>query len=565
MAEVELVRDGDEVFVITREGRRPCPLLRPSARVPLPGDPVPSLAPLLIQTEPDALVLGEYLWRALGIADPGDGDLPVLDIVTTDRELAALPWQWLAPGKLLLADRVHIRVHQRAPAPVPWSLSPSALVLEPDPGSSTASTAWSAALPRVAVRAESDAEAWMAGLAGQDLAHLVVEQARGRTLEIGAGRTLNLDRLCAVLHEHGPRLFVLEGPPLLANVAAELAAHCRALSHISSERPGEAGPTLGRAIWGSNLSLDDAHHALARSLPLTQAPRAFGEAPPPRMAADEDAPEGRWYLSDAWRVRLDRRTQTLVAIGEMKLQARQLPAVPEKHPGVVLVWHGPPERDLGRFRLRLEQELREERIPAESRAVSWPRFLTWREAAGVLAAAVGASSEAGLPAALAARVPVGEAPYGVLLLTFEIVGANVRDAARLQAPDLLGKVLKGWRDLVQRLPERVLPVLGIPIATSDATRPLIVELAAAAKKLPPELRPLRLLVLDELPNVVHDDIVTLIREEGLIDDADLWDDVADEILHRTGGVYDRVIRAVETLRWDWPNLYAAAKERKSRR
>ena len=526
--------------------------------------------------------LGAHLWGALPRPPRPVEEGGVL-IRTSDPALATLPWHLLARGGVHLVPGVSVRVELLDGVAPPWSLAPSILVL--DPGDGAIAEAWRLMLAghpehgsaRATVIEVIEPDALLAALDGPDVLHLVVDGETLRTapaaptLPLVGGRGIRWQGLFDAITRNPPRLVILEvaGPAgrLLAGRAAALAAKCPAVSVlpvVPGEPPGEAGVHLGRMVWHDNLPLDLAHRVLIERETRGPAcwPWTFGQARPPRITAEE--PHQEWYLSDRWRVRLDRRKQTHVAMGEIReLGPRTATALRrEDRPALVLIWHGPRTSDLPRYRVRLEQEIRRLKIPIEPVPLAWPKRHTADELAAVWATKLGLPDPALVPGALAGLCSPGTSEFGVVFASFPVGGAKT--PAHLLGARELVDCLKAWRDLTRGFADRVLPVLGIAIEHGGLATELVRALPAAIKDRRGELRPLTVILLDELPDVVAEDVADLILEERAVlrIDPEAVDAVADEVIWRSKGVYEQAIRLVETLPWHWETLYAAAKARR---
>lgn len=589
-------------------------LLRPAEPVRGHGwsEPLNALGEIHRLKEPQQHAIGEHLARALDLPPLVEGD--VLSLHVGPLWLRALPWHLLRSG---VSSLVHLGVEvqvlpDQGPGQAPLGLHLRVLAVDLRPVAAEVGLAelWSDALhisegERHAVSVQTTPPPSLPPL---DVLHLLVEpDAPDGVLRLLPGYAWTA--LPERLRTQHPRLLILESeaPPTrgLVELAARLSELVPCVVLACAPAPDDTlddafrtGPRLVSTMLTGPMSAAMAARRLSEQTPRPPGRQlwVWGGAIPARPPRVEEL--GRWYFDPGWRLTLDRKTQTRIAIGAIKdgrdaresgLQLRDLDrqSQPDRpsaddhlgHAAVVLLWHGEEHSGLERFRARLELEVQRERLGCVPLGLLWPEVPGEADWSAELARALGCS----LPRSREAQA---EALRGALRhhISREL---NLRDEALrgaavlmlYQEPlhegmankDVSGELLEryiGWfRDTVAPLsPRHAVPVLALAVRGGPQD-PLIVGLRSRLGQAVDALRPVELVDLPVLPDILPTDVVDHIIKYKLMRECAPPEirEVADYIVDRTGGHYEPTLWWVEQIPWVWRTFLRDARQRKRTR
>lgn len=569
---------------------RPIHELRSVGVVALPSGPrtlAAAVAELHALPPADLRALGAWLYAALGPPTLLEGG-SALKLAVEPLFQRSLPWHLLHDGVNWLTHRgVQIQVQARAQQPLAYlGLNLRVRAVDLRSVDSGLRAAWEDALLPYSPDAQRllvDEIGQAAELTGRqpplDLLHVLVEPGQpeqpGLDLSLLGGSVWGELDLRWALEVQPPRILILEapGPPGhgLRRRAAALAELVPCVVLACPARDGVAlstGVRLVETMFAEALPPVAAARAIeaAEAREPARAISCYGGTATPRPPKEDRW--ARWYLDDGWRVSLDRKDQTALALGEIRAAARDRARSSKEDPGhgVVLSWHGPAHSGLNRFLRRLSWELQEEeQRPCEVVQLEWPEHVNGPDLAEQYRLRFGAlpTDRPALRGAIDRLIGATEADWSVVLLHHGVLSPQL--GRTRYGADVIARAVGWWATtVVPAFPRRVLPVLALPLLAEprdDTPDALALRLGEAHGR----LRPVSCRALPLLPDLRADHIVDHIQRYGLIPEDGPWSEVADEIIARTGGNYEETVHLVEQIPWTWRALSDAHSLRSEKR
>ena len=559
--------------------------LHPTAAVATPGG-AKLLATLRGSADhAECQALGRHLWSQLQLPSfPRAGEELVIE--SEEEHVLSLPWGNLHDGTLWLLDHdvpVRCRHPSTARGARPLAATPRLLVALPPVEAHDATfedaqewrRLWHEELNQglETLGFARDARELREVLAERvDVAYLRLRPGRfdGRARPLVAYDELALADLEEALRRGPPRLLVIGCPDdraarsatwfaRLARVVPSLVVVPDSHDHHDGI-DGAAARRFVDALMREGASPAQICHRMGKTRLPVHAPHCIG-------GWTESSPRGqpRWHMD--WELQLDRKQQ----VSQVAYEVRQL--IRENGGGLVLLWHGSSTAGLQRLHGRLLQDLRqiEHGIPREM-ALPWPRTAPPGESdfAGLYREKLGLAGfeAAEVSAALKRQAPElsEEGKFPILYVHHHVLDAGFHPR-RLNA-QVIEDYLRWWMDgIAAHRPPGLTVILALAIATSAGQDWIEGELKDTLDAFCAEPREwARVMPLNQLGNVQDRDITDFLTRflKGRIKEPEDRVSVAREIMARTGGTYELVIRELEDIESYWPVLRDAWNERKRR-
>lgn len=585
MAEPVLIRKLNETtHVVEQDGKqRMAGGLHPTAAVAAPGGPK-LLVALQASSDPaERRALGHHLWSQIQLSStPRAGEELVIE--SEEEHVLSLPWSNLHDGALWLLDHdvlVRCQHPSTGRGARPLSATPQLSIALPPAELHDATfedaqewrRLWHEELgqPLQTLGFAKDAGELRELLAARvDIAYLRVRPGRfdGRTGPLAAYDGFALADLEQALGRGPPRLLVIGCPDdqaarsatwfsRLARFVPSLVVVPDSAAHHDG-RDGAAARRFVDALMREGASPAQICHRMGKTRLPAHAPHCIGGG----TAAGRRGPPS-WQTD--WELQLDRKQQ----VSQVAYEVRQV--IKENGGNLVLVWHGPSTAGLQRLHGRLLQDLRqiEHAIPREL-GLAWPRTAppSDDDFAGLYRQALGLAGfeAADVAAALKRQAPElsEEAKCPILYVHHHVLDAGLYPR-RLNA-QVIEDYLRWWMDgLAAHRPPGLTIILALAIAVSEGQKWIEGELKDVLDAFCAEPREgARVMPLNQLGNVQDRDITDFLTRfvKGRIKDPEDRVGVAREIMARTGGTYELVIRELEDIESYWPVLRDAWNARK---
>ncbi|WP_143196071.1 hypothetical protein [Archangium sp. Cb G35] len=523
--------------------------------------------------------VGAHLWSQLGLSSPVRDELV---IVSDDDDVLSLPWNILREDEQRLIDReVVVRCKHPSSVRERHLVKRPALLIALPPLESKAATPESGAWMAFHESPILDNARFHYAETEQELLHLlgnrmdlayfpVSAPSQTKTSLSLAEYTLPAQALEQALQRGPPQILVLGGPGVHAlrfsGWLGWLAARVPCLVVVpDSKDDGDQGTGAGARQFVSRLVQDGGTAArtcnrLARERASACAPLCISGEHPPLWEG------GKPSWDDGWEVELDRTSQ----VGHVLEEIRKL----QKRGGgcLLLVWHGPTSAGIERLHGRFFKAFNEQLLVHKELFLEWFHASSPRDDdfAGAYMAALGVQSlleprevNASLDQRLPERSNQGFTP--VLYMHHGVLSASLYPA-RLDAV-VLQSYLQWWsRTFAPARPAHSILLLSLAI-TTPAGADWVASLLGVLKDVRFNLSPgTRLISLHSLGNVEEGDVADFLENKmpHKLTHPDDVKAVALEIMERTKGVYEEVIRELEHLDYDWSAVRDAWRRRQKK-
>jgi len=536
----------------------------------------------------DLREVGAHLWNQLGRPASVTNELV---IVSEDDTVLSLPWNALwEDGQRLIDREVVVRCrHPAAGRERHLGKVPEVLVALPSVDSRAASSEsleWnrlqeSSILGPARLHHAETAQELLQLLGHRvDLAYFPVsatsQHAEALALD---GYTVPAQALEEALRHSAPQILVFGGPGAQAlrfsGWLSRLAAlvPCVVVVPDSTEEgdqgPGagarwDQGPGAGARCFVSRL-FQEGHspartcHLMARERAPSHTPLCIGGEKTPQRKLE---PTSKPVLTDGWEVELDRATQ--VGLVHQALSSMQ------KAGGgcLLVVWHGPTTAGIQRLHARFRKALNSDWFALRDLELEWFRVSKPQEEdfVGLYTATlgVGALEPGELSTALQRQLPQHShtSTTPVLYLHHGVLSASLYPQQLDEV--VIRNYLHWWsQTFVPACPRNAILVLSLAITTPSPPE------ADWPQRLQDMLEEARgvlgdwFLPLEALGNVRLGDVTEFLQKHmgRTLSQPEDRRAVAQEIMARTGGVYERVIRELEHVDYNWNALRDAWRRR----